>query len=1505
MRHFPTKHGSLRVFLAVLWGLALLAATGASAGVLGPDFSKTFSPATIGPGSVSTLTFTIDNSANSTPLTELAFTDVLPAGVTLAAPASPVSLCGGTLTAPDGGSTITLTDGTVGGFAICTIRVDATSSTPGTHMNVSGALTSTLGDAGVATADLTVATDRPGFSKSFSPGTVFLGGRSTLTFLIDNTLNPAQAVNMTFTDTLPTGVEVAGPANIVNTCDDGAFTGGVVTAVPGSSSISLGFGGGIDAAAVAAGGTCTISVDVVATGLGALENTSGELSANVSNVIRSGGKAAATLNSIAAELLLIKEFTDDPVPPGGTVTLEFTIVNRVRDTPVTDLSFSDNLGDAGGTLTGLAAVPPLPTDPCGSGSALTGTTTLSLTGGNLPGGGSCTFQVTLQVPLAATPGIYPNTTTPLLGDLGEIFLGNAASDDLFVFAAPLLTKTFLDDPVAAGDSTRMEFTITNTSPTSVATDITFLDDLTAFLPFPISATLPAPGFCGGGSSISLIGLGTEQQGLLMTGGSLAAADSCTFEVVLDLPATLAAGIYTNVTGEITATVDGETLTGSPASATVEVVGGVRLIKELTDDPVLPGGLVTLQLMLTHDPNALTDATGITFTDDLDAALTGLVAVGLPQNDVCGAGSQIDGMGSLTFTGGTLAPGASCQFSVTLQVPMGALAGTYPNTTSDATATVSGLEVVTPGGADDLTVAGLGLAKEFTDDPVIPGGSVTLQFTLTNESGAPAASNIAFQDDLSAVAAGLTYDPGSIPMTPCGVSSSITLQSANRRLVFAGGSLGPGEMCQFSVTVNVGAGVPSDVYVNRTSLFSAVIDGNLLVLGNAVDNLIVAGDVLLLTKTFLTNPVGPGATVDLEFELTNLSLAGTATGITFTDNLGAALTGLQAITLPANGFCGAGSQLTGMGVLTLTGAELGPGASCIFTVTVQVPAMPAASMAINTTSQVTGTIGALGVTGDPASDTLEIQSLDFTKSFDGPTVAGGTVVLTFTIDNLVDGAVADLAFTDDLDAVLSGLVATGLPLVDVCGVGSSVNGTSFLTFSGGSLGPSASCSFNVTLQVPAAAAEGTFPNTTSALFSAGLEVAEPATASLEVEPPPTFAKVFAPDVIATTGASTLTFTVDNGASAVAATDLDFTDNLPAGVVVANPSNASTTCTGGTLTATSGSGVITYTGGTVSALSFCAVSVDVTSDTAGIYDNTTGDLTSASGNSGMAMATLTVEPPPTFAKVFVPDAIAATGISTLVFTIDNGASVLAATALDFTDNLPAAVVVASPSNGSTTCTGGTLTAVSGTGVITYTGGTVPALASCTVSVDVTSDTSGSHVNTTGELTSSSGSSGTAMATLLVDPPPDFSKSFDPANVSRGQVTTLTFVIDNTASSMDATGLDFTDFLPSGMTIADPANATTDCVGGTLTANPGDTVIQYTNGAVSALSLCTVSVDVVTILLGDNVNTTEALSSSLGDSGTATGVLAVGIATPQIPTLGGWGLILLALGLALAAVWKMSRS
>ncbi|MEM9822240.1 MAG: hypothetical protein AAF985_14250, partial [Bacteroidota bacterium] len=154
---------------------------------VGPSFSKSFSPNNIALGSVSVLTFTIVNNAG-TPLSDIDFTDNLPAGMIVATPANVTSNCfSGTVSAIEGGSVISLTDGQITGNGTCTITVNVQGNAVGTLSNTTGELTSSLGNGGMASANLTVADNRPSFSKSFAPTTVNIGGRSTMTFIIDNT----------------------------------------------------------------------------------------------------------------------------------------------------------------------------------------------------------------------------------------------------------------------------------------------------------------------------------------------------------------------------------------------------------------------------------------------------------------------------------------------------------------------------------------------------------------------------------------------------------------------------------------------------------------------------------------------------------------------------------------------------------------------------------------------------------------------------------------------------------------------------------------------------------------------------------------------------------------------------------------------------------------------------------------------------------------------------------------------------------------------------------------------------------------------------------------------------------------------------------------------------------------------------------------------------------------------------------------------------------------------
>ena len=422
------------------------------------------------------------------------------------------------------------------------------------------------------------------------------------------------------------------------------------------------------------------------------------------------------------------------------------------------------------------------------------------------------------------------------------------------------------------------------------------------------------------------------------------------------------------------------------------------------------------------------------------------------------------------------------------------AGPHPNTTSARERHRQRRRVTGNAANDSLRISGLEFTKEFIGDPSFPGSTVTLRFTIDNISPVSDATDILFTDSLDDTLEGLAAI-GLPANDVCGSGSSINGTSS---LFLLGGNLLAGEMCTFDITLQIPGGAGDGPYPNVTSSLSATMEGNGVLFDPATDTLEIASVLLSLQKEFTDDPVPPGGNVTLEFTLTNLDQASAASSIAFTDDLDAVIEGLVAIGLPAADVCGAGSAISGTDLLTFTGGSLAAGGDCTFSVTLQVPvdAIPG-TIATNVTSEVSGLIDGFAATGDPATAELIINSYSFSKSFDGPVSPGGTVDLTFSINNDSAATALDLRFTDDLDLVVPGLAATGLPMSDVCGAGSSITGTSFLELLDGTLLPGASCSIVVTLQVPPTAAPGTYLNETSDLREQGLPVADPATADLEV------------------------------------------------------------------------------------------------------------------------------------------------------------------------------------------------------------------------------------------------------------------------------------------------------------------------------------------------------------------------------------------------------------------------
>jgi hypothetical protein len=132
-----------------------------------PTITKAFSPSSNGAGGISTLTITLNNLNATAATLTAALVDTLPAGVVIAASPNASTTCGGLVTAPAGGGSVTLSAGSAipgGAPGRCTVIANVTSATPATYTNtiVANALQTSKGSNAVAaTATLIISAAIP------------------------------------------------------------------------------------------------------------------------------------------------------------------------------------------------------------------------------------------------------------------------------------------------------------------------------------------------------------------------------------------------------------------------------------------------------------------------------------------------------------------------------------------------------------------------------------------------------------------------------------------------------------------------------------------------------------------------------------------------------------------------------------------------------------------------------------------------------------------------------------------------------------------------------------------------------------------------------------------------------------------------------------------------------------------------------------------------------------------------------------------------------------------------------------------------------------------------------------------------------------------------------------------------------------------------------------------------------------------------------------------------
>ena len=252
----------------------------------------------------------------------------------------------------------------------------------------------------------------------------------------------------------------------------------------------------------------------------------------------------------------------------------------------------------------------LPSEPCGTGSSLTATTSsfFNFRGGNLTSGQSCTFDVKVNVPESTAPASYRQQTSPLRSIAGGSALSSAATvTQLDVTQGPLaptLALSFSKNPVPANDTTTLTYTFTAPDNALPLSDIEINHDVDFFssqnIIFDV-AHAPATA-CGGTLTYPTSNF------ISLRGGSLPTGGTCSFSVDVIIPKAVTAGNYQVLTSPITAKsgTSKTSVNSAAASITLNVTAPVppkplEASGVLETNP-LPAGVESNYVLTVTNPN---------------------------------------------------------------------------------------------------------------------------------------------------------------------------------------------------------------------------------------------------------------------------------------------------------------------------------------------------------------------------------------------------------------------------------------------------------------------------------------------------------------------------------------------------------------------------------------------------------------------------------------------------------------------------------------------------------------------------------------------------------------------------------------------------------------------------------------------------------------------------------------------------------------------------------------
>jgi uncharacterized repeat protein (TIGR01451 family) len=1450
--------------------------------------NKQFAPTTIYPGDISALTISVFNT-DTFQLTNASLTDNLPAGLKVAPTPGIVNTCGGTVTAVANSTSISLAGGTIpassgGNNGQCTIVVNVTSSVnPSSTSNyvntiAVNALNNNEGkrNTSSATATLQVA-PLAGLTvqNNFNPTTIVGGGAASYVVTVNN---PNVGIPIP-----GTRFDVALPANLTyDTSRTPSSTCGGTSTLVGST---IQFRGGTLPGAPngTTPGVCTISMPVTSRVAG---NYTLNLAANAIDNDRSVKNAIAAGNTtlaVQAGVTIAKAFGSGVLYEASSTSVTIT-VNNLNAFPLTNTTVPDSLP------TGLVvADTPAASTTCSGGSvtATANATSASLTNATIPAGvvgspGSCTFTFRVKSNSAIgtnfTNTIGANTVTNTEGMTNAV----VASASVLLQSALSLAKSFSSTSIVAGGTTRLSINLVNRA-SSQATGVNFTDNL------PTNVTIAAT------PNVMTTNCGTPTVSAVANSGSIAVSSAtingnnttCTVSVDVTSAVPNATGYTNSIPANSVTSNQG---LSNPTAATANLVVTSPLAttsKAFTPTSVTQDAISTLRISIPNTSPTIA-ATGLEIVDNLPTNLkiantsatlsncgTGAVLESVANSGVLTVGSQ-----RIALRNGTIAAGTTCTIDVqTNSNTLGTYSNTIPansivstNNWTNPTAATANLVVTSP-----LATA----SKAFTPTSVTPGNISTLRISIPNTSSTIAATGVGIVDNLPtnlkiANATGVVSSNCGTNAILESIANSGVLTVGSQRISLRNATIAAGTTC--TIDIQTSSTVPAS-YTNSIAA-NTIVSTNGWTNPTAFSSNLTVTQPLVVAKSFSPNVISPNGTSTLTFTVKN-NAAVTANNVTVTDDLPTGLTVASPANTTASSSCGSSATVTAntSTQVRLNNGTIAAGDTCTVTFNVTGMTLNSYNNIIQTT-KVSTTEGWRSTAN--ASATLQVADrlMNVSKSFQtgtGTWYPGQTIQLTIGVQNTGVNQATSVSLTDNLPA---GLVIASTPGItrNNCATNPTVTataGTGVISFTGGAINSNQTCTVrvNVTATQP-----GTYTNTIpgGSLSSSSGTDANDRTASVTISQPLVLTKSFSPTSINLNSTSTLTLSVRNNATSLAANNVSYVDTLPVNLKYSGGTvnvSGCTTNTAPTITnGTNNNSIITVTGRTITAGGTCTMTIPVTSTIPGTYTNTiaANSITSTQNwtDPNDRSATLTVNSPLTINKSFNATNIAPGGTSRLTINVGNGNTTQAVNGLALTDSFPTNFSIANPANISKTNCGATSTVTGNPGntQLSISGGTIATSGTCTIAVDVIGTTPGTYTNTiaANTLSSTNGWSNDAAATanITVRSGLSVNKNFLPATIVAGRTSRLTINIPNTAAAT-ATGVDLTDTLPTAVKIANPPNLSlTNCGEASIpppstVAAAGSNTISITNARVSGNSTCKIEIDVTSRTIGTHTNTIPANS------------------------------------------------